>query len=288
MKIGIATCHSRKHLSEDDRFMLSAFRKRSIETDIVIWNDTEVDWGQFDYLIIRSIWDYHLQPDLFRRWLDTLDEIGTKTLNPVSLIRSNMHKFYLRWLEETGVKIIPTLFVGSGDRVEPSFLDDLGWEKAVIKPAVSASAYLTKLVDRSTVAKEMAFLQAETVKRDWLIQKFIPEIQSFGELSMMFFNRRYSHTILKQASQGEFRVQSEYGGSTSLYKPSKATIEVAEDILSRFDGDILYTRVDGVMINDEFVLMEIELIEPHLFFNQFPVAQRSFIDAAIELCHKSV
>ena len=135
MKVGIVTCKAWAELSPDDRCILAELAQRSIHAEVVIWNDPKVNWVSFDLLIIRSVWDYHLIPDEFLEWLGHLESEGVNTLNPIEVIRANMHKFYLKWLEETGVKITPTLFVNPQHGIDPDFLDRLGWDKAVLKPS---------------------------------------------------------------------------------------------------------------------------------------------------------
>jgi hypothetical protein len=49
-----------------------------------------------------------------------------------------------------------------------------------------------------------------------------------------------------------------------------------------FGGDLLYARVDGILKDGNFLLMELELIEPDLYFDYAPDAKKRYIEA-IEL-----
>ena len=49
-------------------------------------------------------------------------------------------------------------------------------------------------------------------------------------------------------------------------KPSRKLIVDAERVLAAVPGNPLYARVDGVDRDGRLALMELELIEPHLFF----------------------
>ena len=116
---------------------------------------------------------------------------------------------------------------------------------------------------------------------DFLIQQFMPEVQETGEISMIFFNNKYSHAVLKQPKSGEFRVQAEYGGGAVTFQPDRKIIETAEQILSHFGNQILYARVDGIVASGEFVLMELELIEPELFLDSSSGARKRFAESIV-------
>ncbi len=283
MKIGLVTCRKLPNLTDKDQQLIPLFHSRQIDAHPVIWNDPSIRWKEYHALIIRSIWDYHLHPDTFIQWLDLLEGDNVPTLNPIRILRKNHHKFYLEELENQGVDIVPTLFIKGGGQLHLSRVRDQGWEQAVIKPAISASAYLTELfeTDQWTIIRDK--YQRLAPGRDFLIQKFMPEIQSSGELSIIFINRKYSHAVLKTACSNEFRVQSEFGGDLSICNPEWHIIDTAKDILSKFDEDLLYARVDGVIHNNSFILMELELIEPDLFFDRHPPSIDLFVQEAMNL-----
>ena len=283
MKIGIVTCRAIPQLSQSERPLIPMFQKKNIKAEPLIWNDPSINWKAYDCLIFRSVWDYHTDSGAFKEWLQKLQDANIKTLNAVHIIMANQHKFYLRDLEEKGVKIVPTLFIDKTDGLSLSAIKGQGWQKAVIKPAVSASAYMTEAFILEDVEEIEEKYKEVASKRDLLVQKFMPEVNDFGELSILFFNRSYSHTVLKTAKSDDFRVQSEYGGQTKTFTPNANIIETAQSILSQFPGDMLYARVDGIIRNNAFVLMEIELIEPHLFFEFCEKTKERFVDAAIEL-----
>ncbi|MGB5821333.1 MAG: hypothetical protein WBG90_17745 [Saonia sp.] len=283
MKIGIVTCKEVSSLTTSEQALLSLFGKKNIIAEALVWDDPSINWAIYDNLIIRSIWDYHLHPETFSAWLRRIENYGIKTLNPISTIRSNQHKFYLKKLEEEGVKIVPSLFIDQTPDLDLSRLKELEWQQAVIKPAISASAFLTEMFVPKEVAKVQKKYKTIAFERDLLVQKFMPEVQSFGELSLLFFNGHYSHTVLKKAASGEFRVQSEYGGITKPFEPDNSIIATASHILSQFGEGILYARVDGLIKEGEFILMEIELIEPDLFFEYRKGSIEMFVAAAIQM-----
>lgn len=283
MTLGIVTCTEVDELTKSEQRLIPLFQREHVIAKAVVWNDATVDWEAYDYLIIRSVWDYHLHHEAFTDWIATLESKGIKTLNPVQVIRSNQHKFYLKRLQEKGIAIVPTQFVNQTKDLDLSAVRHVGWEQMVIKPAISASSFLTETFSKDQLGEIENTYTPIARRRDLLVQQFMPEVRHFGELSLIFFNRTYSHTVLKTATSGEFRVQSEYGGSTVTYRPSNMIIETAKKILSQFDGTLLYARIDGLIQNGRFVLMEIELIEPDLFFEYDKEAAQRFVNATLDI-----
>ncbi len=278
MKIAILTCEKCPELAPRDKHLLPLFEQRNIRADVIIWSDPAIEWSAYDGLLFRSVWDYHLRPEEFNNWLNRLAELNIKTLNLVETIRHNQHKFYLKELENKGIEIIPTVFIDKTEALDLSVINSRNWQRAVIKPAVSASSYLTTLFDISDRQKIESEYQPVAAQRDLLLQPFMTEIKETGELSLVFFNRKYSHAVIKRAVQGDFRVQAEFGGEHQVFNPEKEVIETAEKILSLIPGPLLYARVDGLLKNGRFVLMELELLEPDLYFDAQPDASDRYVD----------
>ncbi|UZR93863.1 ATP-grasp domain-containing protein [Chondrinema litorale] len=263
MNIGIVTCNEQPDLIPTERFLPFLLQKTG-NVEVVIWNDPTVIWQSFDVLIIRSVWDYHLQYESFIKWLDEIENANINVFNPISVLRKNLHKFYLKELLEKGFPIIPTHFLPV-EEVKTFSLEDLciekRWQKIVVKPAISATAWNAYKLENTDQIKNFEF----PIVADWLIQPFVPEIIEFGEISLMFFNRKYSHAVVKKSSTGDFRVQEEFGGRFTIIEPNNLSVKTALEVLESIEGDLLYSRVDGVITADGFQIMEVELIEPEMF-----------------------
>lgn len=50
---------------------------------------------------------------------------------------------------------------------------------------------------------------------DVLVQAYLPEIATGGELSMVSIDGRYSHAVRNVPKAGDFRVQSDFGGKAT-------------------------------------------------------------------------
>lgn len=253
---------------------------------VEVWNDPTVDWSRYDCLIFRTVWDYYHFPDEFAAWLEMIERSNIRTLNPIGVVRKNQHKFYLRDLREMGVEIIPTVFIEKGGGLDLSFLADKGWERAIIKPAVSAASNDTRLFSLAELPEVTAAYAGIARTRDLLVQPFMPEIQTSGEVSILFFNDQFSHAVLKTPKAADFRVQSQFGGVYRPYDPAPEVVATAAEIVRKFGSKLLYARVDGVLHNGRFLLMEAELIEPDLYFNLVPDAKADFFQAIHDLLYE--
>ena len=278
MRIALLTCRNLRGTLENERAFSQEFPKH-FDVHVEVWNDPEVNWAQYDCLIFRTVWDYYKYPTEFASWLDELERLNIRTWNPISIVKRNQHKFYLQDLEQKGIDIIPTIFIPKNTGLDLSFLNEKHWHKAVIKPAVSAAAYLTKLFSVSEIKEVESEYGSIALERDLLVQPFMPEILEQGELSLVFFQGKYSHAISKKPKDGDFRIQSQFGGQYHAFKPSPQLLATAANIIKIFGGDLLYARVDGILKDGKFLLMELELIEPDLYFAYHAEAKQNFFNA---------
>ena len=92
-------------------------------------------------------------------------------------------------------------------------------------------------------------------------------MSDMGDYALFFFSGEYSQAILTSPEAGDFRVQVEHGADVVSVEPSDELIEVASAVVARVDPQPVYVRADFVRGNDDqFLLMELELIEPSLYF----------------------
>ncbi|HLP49296.1 MAG TPA: hypothetical protein VK154_00275 [Chitinophagales bacterium] len=288
MKLALVTCAAQPCLTESDRPLVTLFKQHGIHAEPVIWNDAGIEWNKFSAVLIRSVWDYHLHQAAFNQWLSMLEANRIYTLNPVNTIKGNQNKLYLQQLQQAGVEIIPTIFLPKTTDLDLSEIKARGWTKAVIKPAVSASAYLSRVFNADEIAAVENEYKPVALKCELLVQPFVNEVKQQGEISLVYFNRSFSHAVLKVPQAHDFRVQQEYGGITTPYEPDKSVLSTAGKILTLIDDELLYARVDGVLVDGRFVLMELELIEPYLFFDYSTGSMQQFVGHAVQLIKNHV
>ena len=283
MKIALLTCEKLPELTPADQMLIPELAKHQIFAKAVIWDDKTVQWHDFDYLIFRNTWDYYEKELQFNAWLNQIEAMGIKTLNSLNTIKVNKHKFYLQELESKGIEIIPTIFIDKTESLVLSEIIPSHWQKAVIKPAFSGGSYLTEVFNVENIEQINTIYKPIAIGKDLLLQKFIPQIQTLGETSFIFFNKKFSHCVNKKPIDGDFRVQVQFGGKYTLIYTDAKLIQKAQQIVDTFTEPLLYARVDGIVINNELLLMEVECIEPDLYFSLSGGSQRRFVQSILEL-----
>lgn len=282
-KIAFVTCHEIPNLTDDDRLAIPELESRGIIVEPAIWNDPAVDWGAYDAVVLRSMWDYHLQPQAFIAWLDRLDQAGAVVWNSTQTVRWNVDKNYLHHLQQKKISVIPSVWLPQNAEANLSeIVTQQGWQQAVVKPIVSATAHETSLVLATEAAAHQNNFSDLLSRTGMIVQEFAPEIQQTGEWSLVFFDKHYSHSMLKQPKTGDFRVQSEWGGAELTAEAPGYLIAQAQKVVDSVKDRILYARVDGIDRDGQLLLMELELIEPHLFLGFNPGAPARFASALAE------
>ena len=285
IQLALATYADHPGVHPDDAHAVATLARLGVRATPCVWNDPAVDWARFDAVLIRTVWDYFKQHTQFLRWLDSLDALGVPTINHSTLLRWNSDKRYLAQLEAQGVAIIPTRFLAHAE-LRDALAAQAG-RHVVVKPSVSGGAWRTL---RGTVGNP-AFDQgvAALPPGDYLLQPFVPAVVDEGEWSLLFFGGEYSHAVVKRPARGDYRVQHEHGGRTEAAEPEPAALAAARQVLaacaSLGHGDIAYARVDGVLVDGRFWLMELELIEPSLFLAERPDAAERYARAVAAQLH---
>lgn len=270
--IGFVTCAEHRQLTADDLILAAALERRGVKVVPVVWRETQPQSLACDLLLLRSCWDYHLHPQAFVSWVAEAHRRAT-VINSPEIVRWNMDKHYLGDVQAQGFAVPRTIFLDAGATVDlPSLIGSGGFTQAVIKPAISLSAYETYLVRAEEAKQFQDRINALLRERDILVQEFVPEIQTTGEWSLVFVGGEFSHAVSKLPKNGDFRVQHEYGAFHELAQPPKQVLETASAILARFAPQALYCRADMVQRQDAATLMELELIDPVLHFELAPEA----------------
>lgn len=270
--IGFVTSAEHRDLVADDLVLAAALERRGATVVPVVWAETAPHVTGCDLLLLRSCWDYHLNPQSFLAWVTEAQQ-HARVINPPEIVRWNMDKRYLRDVEQRGFAVPHTVALNVGMTANLAELMQMnGFSAAVIKPAISLSAYETHLVAGASAAQFQAKLEKLLSTRDMLVQEFIPEISNEGEWSLIFLGGQFSHAVKKVPRRGDFRVQHEYGGSVELAQPSDGMLTTGSSILQRFAPKAVYCRADLVPREQGTTLMELELIDPVLHLELAPAA----------------
>ncbi len=269
---------------EHDRMMeeLRGGATEGVSWHDVSWDDRHEDWAGFDAVVIGTAWDYWDRQDEF---LETLETISSEThlYNPPETVRWNIHKSYLKDLEARGAKLIPTLWLQTAtpSAVQSAF-DELGTDDLVLKRQVGAGADGQHRIRRGEPIPDMP--------HPMMAQPFLSAIQDEGEFSFIFIDGSLSHALMKRAADGDYRIQSTYGGTDHAITPRTVDVGAAKAILDMVDMPDgrapLYARVDMLRAEDgALLLMELEMIEPFLYPLEGPGLGKRLTDAIIaRLC----
>src|SRR5262249_21604633 len=155
--------------------------------------------------------------------LDGLRDVTARVVNDAETLRAFADKTYLPRLASLGVAVVPTVRI-EGHELEarlPVVLAERSWSRAVLKPAFTANAFAGQVFDPRDVEAALRVASSATVEpgTPWLVQPFIEGIAD-GEMSFLFFGGEFSHAVKKHPKAGEWRVQSEYGGTSVPFVPS--------------------------------------------------------------------
>ena len=293
--IALATCEEHPgFVAGDDAPLVQAFKSAGCRCRLVRWDAPDTDWSSFDAVVIRSTWDYQERLDDYLRWAALVDET-TRLLNPLGVVRANIRKTYLLDLRDRGVPTVPTAWLVEGGSLAEA-LEGTGWEDAIIKPAIGAGAsglirFGAGRADEISRVQAHADRCMEQNLGPMLIQPWLPSIVDTGETSVVVIDGEVSHAVRKVPADDDFRVQIEFGGRYTVVEPSKRQAEVALDACAAAEslhGPLLYARVDLVEPEPgDPALIELELIEPELFFPIVPDAAGRFAGATLRALRKN-
>lgn len=287
-RTGIVTGEGALGLTADGQRLRDALHDRGHTVDAVRWDAPSVNWEQYDCLIVRSCWQYYTDSDAFRDWIDTVDQDGIHVLNDPDVLRWNIHKSYLRDLARSEVPVVPTKYVDQGSKVDlGTLLDRSGWTDAVVKPAVGTSSHDVWRVKTPVEPAPATRFGDQLSETDVLVQQFMPEVDE-GELSIVFFGGEFSHAYRSVPAPTDFRAHPNFGGTVEPADPPGSIVDDATTVLSATGTELsvdttelVYARVDGVVREEQFQLMEVELIEPYLGLSMSEGIADRFVEAIV-------
>ncbi|WP_439152052.1 ATP-grasp domain-containing protein [Winogradskyella sp.] len=272
-----------KNVITEDALVANALGKLGLNVIRLAWSDPNFDWSTTKAVMFRTTWDYFDDFKKFSEWLNKVSKLTT-LINSETLIRWNLDKHYLLDLQNKGIHIAETKFVETGDtRTLEALHAETEWKDTVLKPCISGAARHTYKLNADNIAQHEVLFKELIAQEAMMLQPFQHNIVSKGEVSMMVCNGQFTHAILKKAKAGDFRVQDDFGGSVHDYTPTEEEISFAVQCVNACDEMPLYARVD--IFNDNqgrIALAELEIIEPELWFRNFPEAAEILAKATKE------
>ena len=243
----------------------------------VSWHDQSIDYNSFDIVVVRSTWDYQTSLEAFNQVLVKIEASSANLQNPLALMQWNFSKRYLRDLHEKRIPILPTLWFEEFD--SQAILDAYKYfncGEIIIKPWVSANADFTYRLSQEDFLFEQQTIKQALQDRSIMVQAFEKSILDNGEFSLFYFAGEFSHAICKRPAHGDFRVQEEHGGKLESIQATSAMLKLGKNTLDALPEPALYARVDILDTADGLAIIELELIEPSLYFNMDEQSAKRF------------
>jgi glutathione synthase/RimK-type ligase-like ATP-grasp enzyme len=262
--------------------LADALRERGVAVSRPCWDDAAVAWGELDLAVVRTTWDYAERREEFLAWAErTAGHV--EVLNPPDVLRWNTHKSYLIELEERGAPVVPTAWLGQGDRVElAEVLAARGWPSAVVKPAVGGGGEGLVRVGPGEAGRAQPDLDRLLASGDVLVQPYLDAVEEAGELSVVLVEGDVTHVVRKRPRTGEYRVHEHRGGTYERVEPTADVVALARWMVESTGQELVLARLD--LIEDEvgaLQVVELEATEPDLYLEHAPEAAETLALALI-------
>jgi len=266
--VALVSCLRLPEPDPDAELLARALADAGLDARVIAWEDPHADWSAAAVTFLRSCWNYPLHYREFLGWAERVSRM-TRLRSPLEVVRWNAHKSYLLDLERSGVAIAPTVLLRRGqDATLAGVMETRGWGAAVVKPAVSAGSFETMLVEDPHSPVGARHLRRLLAERDVLVQEYLPSVETYGERALVWIDGETTHAVRKST---RFSGQDEaIRGPVEI---SADETRLAEKALASVAWPLFYGRVDVAPGPEGTpVVMELELIEPSLFFAQSEAA----------------
>ena len=269
MKLRIATCVTLPEVDVDAAPLAIALAAAGFDAQLVAWDDPAADWDAPIPTIVRSTWNYALDLGRFLAWIDRV-AASAPVFNPRDVIRDNVNKRYLLALAARDVPVVPTTLVERGATIN---LASFTAARIVIKPEVGAGSLGARVFAPSDPAA-LLHLAALTADGAALVQPYLDSVDDYGERSLVWIDGELSHAIRKSP-----RFAGDDEQVTGPFTIAADERAVALAALAPYT-DLLYGRVDLARdASGQPRVMELELVEPSLFFARQPGSADRFAAA---------
>jgi len=278
LDVALASCIVLPEADADLLPLVSALRAAGLSTEVLAWDDPAADFASARLTLLRSTWNYSERPAQFLSWIDRVATLSSLWNRPHT-VRWNAHKSYLLDLEARGVPVVPTHLVRHGEKTTLAELTrDRGWTEVVVKPAVSGGSRATLRIPPGALERGEAHLRLLASREDVLVQPYLASVEGHGERAIVWIDGEPTHAVRKAP---RFLGDAESVSAAVAIEPDEA--DLARRAVAAAPGPLLYARIDVARDTDGAPrVMELELIEPSLFFPKAPAALERYVAAVRE------
>jgi hypothetical protein len=280
LDIALVRCRTLPDPDPDEAPLLAALRAAGLSAASLAWDDPRADFGSARMAVLRATWNYPERPADFLAWLERA-AAQTRLYHAPAVVRWNIHKGYLLDLERRGVPVVPTEIAHQGDtRSLAAIARARSWTALVVKPAIGAGSLGTLRVAPEAFERDDAHLRVLVARGDALVQPYQASVTEYGERALVWIDGELTHAVRKAPRfyGDRERVSSAVPIAPDEAELARAAIAAATERV----GALLYARVD--VVRDETSaprVMEVELIEPSLFFEKAPASLERYVRAVV-------
>lgn len=288
MKIALASCEDLPGWEVDDHPFHSELLARNHTFTISPWDSAQTKWSEYDAVLIRTTWDYTQNASKFLDWAKQVSQ-ETNLINPYPIVEWNISKRYLQNLNDLGVPIAPSFWLDKKIDIR-EILNSQSYSKWFLKPVVGACAESTLRFSAKEWQEAQVLVDSKLNASGMILQPYIESVETDGEWSVILFDGQFSHAVQKIPVPGDYRVQDDFGAKDFAVDAPEGLKELARTVWGAlpFDEPPLVARIDALCWEGTWVLNELELIEPSLFFRHGPNASAMFIDAIEKRLNQNV
>ncbi|RHW27139.1 hypothetical protein D0Z08_10740 [Nocardioides immobilis] len=255
--------------------LTAALAERGIDSRWVCWDDPDVDWAAADLVAVRSTWDYHRRFRAFLDWARDVEQVAP-LLHGADVFAWNGDKAYLTELADL-IPVVPTMLIDDATLVRGLSAAFQRWGKVVVKPRLGAGGRGVVVVERLD-----DWSLFDLTPGPWVAQPFVESVLTSGETSVYVIAGRAVAQVDKAVAGDEVRVHEVYGGSSRPVALDPVRARIAEDAVRAaaklLDADLTYARLDLLDWEGQWVVSEVELIEPGLYLDVDPGIAQPFAD----------
>ncbi len=306
-----------------------ALSDRGVKAELIHLDAVQqVTWQDYDFVSLRMCRGLHLDADFIRKVSDLsfrLQSIKDKNIplcNSLMMVKAGIDKaVYLKALEQQGIDIIPTQWISIEEKSIKKIMAERGWNKVILKPTISTLSWQTFYIEKRGedfvisapeyqdnkpfadncnltetagvkphVDPEQVFQQLTAENDLFMVQKFMPNILTQGEVSFVFIDGVFSHAVKKIVADGGWVAHELFGGKNTMTRVSQQDERWATKVYKKITdlyGELLYGRVDAIADEQgDLKLLECELIVPRLFLNEGQAVDR-YADAILKQIEKN-
>jgi len=288
MKIYIASSDKYIGKIQEDIYMRDAYRNAGLFSEIVTLKDIANISESSDVVILKSIWGYHICYKEFIEEVSHLKKRGVKLVNDYNVIFWNINK--CKYLNEINhMNVVPTVSlqlkgvdtVAEISDVISEISRKFNADTLVIKPCISESGYLTFRYDTSKNDETVIVALKNNKQLNFMAQPYRPAV-SEGEISVITINGVSLYGIKRFSGIFNDKLNPTYIKLANVPGVIQREIATLKNFfLKKFGASPNICRVDFLKADTGYEILEVELIDPDLFFRFIPEFMRKKVTSML-------